>query len=372
MTEKRDYYEILGVAKNAAAADIKSAYRKLALKHHPDRVPESEKKSAEEKFKKISEAYAVLSDSQKRQQYDQFGHAGIDSRYSTEDIFRGADFGDFSDILRSAFASMGGFGGSFGGGRSRGGAPRGQDIEMRMTIRLEEAFSGTEKEITYTRAKKCETCGGSGAKAGTKPSTCPMCKGRGFITEGSFIFSMQRPCPECAGRGQIIKHKCPSCAGHGLVKKKETLKIKVPRGVISGTSLRVKEKGYESPQGAAGNLYVLIEVMPHEKFERHENDLYTKIEIPFPVAVLGGTIKAHAIAKTVQMKIPAHCPDGQIFRLQGYGMPRLNASYSGDLFVTVSIHVPKKVPSKAKKLLEEYMKIMEENQKPFYKNIFGN
>ncbi len=371
MTGKRDYYEILGVAKGASAADIKSAYRKLALKHHPDRVGESEKKSAEEKFKKISEAYAVLSDQQKRQQYDRFGHAGIDSRYSTEDIFRGADFGDFSDILRSVFTGMGGFG-SFGGGRERGGTPRGQDLEMRLTVTLEEAFSGTEKEISYSRAKKCETCGGSGAKAGTKASTCPLCRGRGSITEGSFIFSMQRPCPECAGRGQVIKHKCPACAGHGLVKKKETLKIKVPRGVISGTSLRVKDRGYESTQGVAGNLYVLIEVMPHKNFERHENDLYTKIKIPFPVAVMGGAIKTPAINKTVQMKIPPHCPDGQIFRLQGYGMPRLNASYSGDLFVTVSIHVPKKVPSKAKKLLEEYMKIMEDDQKPFYKNLFGN
>ncbi|MBA3052637.1 MAG: molecular chaperone DnaJ [Candidatus Omnitrophota bacterium] len=369
MTEKRDYYDILGVARDAAAADIKSAYRKLALKHHPDRVGESEKKSAEEKFKKISEAYAVLSDPQKRQQYDRFGHEGIDSRYSQEDIFKNADFGDFADILRSAFGGgTGGF--SFGGGRGRGGAQAGQDIETRMVITLEEAFTGTEKEITYSRAKKCDACGGSGAKPGTKASTCPLCRGRGVVTEGSFIFSMQRPCPECGGRGQIIKHKCPSCAGHGLVKKKENLKVKVPKGVVSGTSLRVKEKGYESPQGIAGNLYVLIEVLPHKDFERRESNLYTKIAIPFPVAVLGGTIKAQAINKTVQMKIPPHCPDGQVFRLRGYGMPHLNAAYSGDLFVTVVIHVPKKVPAKAKKLLEDYMKIMEEEQTPFYKNLF--
>ena len=369
MTAKQDYYDILGVARDAPAADIKSAYRKLALKHHPDRVAESEKKSAEEKFKKISEAYAVLSDAQKRQQYDRFGHEGIDSRYSREDIFRGADFGDFADILRNAFGGGGGFE-SFGRGRSRREAQAGQDIETRVVITLEEAFTGTEKEISYSRAKKCETCLGTGAKAGTKASTCPLCKGRGYVTEGSFIFSMQRPCPECAGRGQVIKHKCPSCAGHGLVKKKENLKVKIPKGVISGTSLRVRDKGYESTQGIAGNLYVLIEVLPHKDFERRESDLYTRLEIPFPVAVLGGTVKARSIGKTVQMKIPPHCSDGQMFRLRGYGMPRLNAAYSGDLFVTVAIHVPKKVPPKAKKLLEEYMKIMEEEQKPFYKNLF--
>ncbi|MFH1958063.1 MAG: molecular chaperone DnaJ [bacterium] len=376
MSSKRDYYEILGVSKNAAVDDLKASYRKLALKYHPDRVPEDKKKEAEEKFKEISEAYAVLSDPEKRVKYDKFGHAGIDQQYSSEDIFRGADFSSIfedlgvgGDIFSSFF--RGSSGESFFGGRHRHAArPGGKDVEIQVAIELSEAFHGTEKEISYMRAKRCPSCGGAGAKPGTKPSKCPLCKGRGVVTEGSFIFSLQRTCPECGGRGSVIKHRCRTCGGHGLVKSRETLKVKIPPGVLSGTSLRVRGKGYESPEGIPGNLYVVVAIAPSEKFERDGTDLKTEVEIPYPVAVLGGKISVPTIDRNIQMKIPAGCKDGQVFRLGGYGMPRLNASYRGDLFVTVSIFVPQKISSKEKHFLEEYSELMAEEQSSFWKKLF--
>jgi len=382
LSSKRDYYEVLGIEKNSDIAAIKSAYRHLALKYHPDRVPDEKKKEAEEKFKEISEAYAVLSDPQKRANYDKFGHAGIDQQYSYEDIFRQADFSDFSDILNNIFGGGpgrgGGFSSFFSGGRfgARESAHRqttGRDVEIRVSITLEDAYGGCEKEVTYTRGVKCSSCDGSGAKAGTKPVRCPLCKGRGVITEGSFIFSVERICPECGGRGTVIKYKCGVCAGHGLEKKNEKIKVKIPRGVISGTSLRVRNKGYESPEGIPGNLYVVVQVEPHSAFERIENDLSTHIDIPYPVAVLGGKISVPTLEKDIQMKIPPSCKDGQVFRLKGYGMPRLNASYSGDLFVKIGIFIPSKISSKEKAFLEEYLKQFSASfgeKKPFYKKIF--
>jgi len=376
LSAKRDYYEILGVSKSAAAGELKSSYRKLALKYHPDRVPEDKKKQSEEKFKEISEAYAVLSDPEKRSKYDRFGHAGIDQQYSSEDIFRGADFSSiFEDLgfgaeIFSSFAG-GGSGESFFGGRRRHAvSPGGKDVEIQVSIELPEAFHGTEKEISYMRAKRCSECAGTGAKPGTKPSKCPLCKGRGAVTEGSFIFSIRRACPECGGRGSVIRHKCKTCGGHGLVKNRETLKVKIPPGVMAGTSLRVKGKGYDSPEGIPGNLYVVVAIEPHEKFERAGTDLKTVMEIPYPTAVLGGKVAVPTIDRDIQMKISPGCRDGQVFRLRGYGMPRLNASYRGDLFVAISIFIPKKTSSKERKILEEYLKLMSEEQGSFWKKLF--
>ncbi|MCD6412972.1 MAG: molecular chaperone DnaJ [Elusimicrobia bacterium] len=364
MTTKRDYYEILGVSKGASVDEIKTAYRKLAMKYHPDRVAESGKKEAEEKFKEISEAYAVLSDPQKRAKYDRFGHAGFDQQYSTEDIFRSADFSDFSDIFNFSdlFGSIfgrGSYGGDFFSSGRKRRAARGQDVEIHLAITLKDAFEGCEKEITYLRAKKCPDCGGTGAKPGSFPIKCPLCKGRGVITEGNFIFSVRRTCPECGGRGTIIKQKCKTCGGHGLIKKKETLKIKIPAGIISGTSLRVRGKGYDSPDGEPGNLYAVVMIEASKKYQRKDDDLYTTVEIPYPIAVLGGKTSVETLDGKVNMKIPAGCRNGQVFRIRGYGMRHLNSSSRGDLFAKVSIFVPKKISSKEKKLLEEYQQILE-------------
>ncbi len=359
MTSKRDYYEILGVSKDASVDEIKTAYRKLAMKYHPDRVEESKKKEAEEKFKEISEAYAVLSDPQKRAQYDRFGHAGFDQQYSTEDIFKNADFSDFSDLFN--FSDLFGdiFGGSFfSSRRRRQRTVMGQDVEVHISITLREAFEGCEKEITYFRAKICPDCGGTGAKPGTSPVRCPLCKGKGVITEGNFIFSVRRTCPECGGRGTIIKSKCKTCGGHGLVKKKETLKIKIPAGIVTGTSLRVRGKGYEAPQGEPGNLYVVVMIEPDENYQRKGDDLYTTVEIPYPTAVLGGKVSVPTLDGKVSMKIPSGCRNGQVFRIRGYGMRHLNSSSRGDLFAKVSIFVPRKVSSREKKILEEYRQIL--------------
>jgi len=368
---KKDYYEILGVSKNATVDEIKSAYRRLALKCHPDRVPEDQKKEAEEKFKEISEAYAVLSDPEKRANYDRFGHAGINQQYTSEDIFRNADFSEFSDIFGGSFADL--FseffgGGIFGRGR-RNTSRRGSDLQTRISITLEEAFYGTNKEITYHRAKVCPICSGTGAKPGSKPVKCPLCKGRGVVSEGSFFFSIQRTCPECAGKGTIIKDRCRTCGGKGLVKESQSLKIKIPAGIISGTSLRVRGKGNESPEGPSGDLYVIVAIEPNEKFERKGDDLYTKIEIPYPLAVFGGKIKVNAIDKSVKMKIPAGCKNGQVFKLKGYGMPHLNSTHRGDLYVIASIFVPQKTSSSEKKILEDYMNEMKKSHPDLFKDI---
>ncbi|MCD6422612.1 MAG: molecular chaperone DnaJ [Elusimicrobia bacterium] len=369
---KRDYYEILGVSRNASIDEIKSAYRRLALKYHPDRVPENQKKEAEEKFKEISEAYAVLSDPEKRANYDRFGHAGIDQQYTAEDIFRSADFSEFSDIFGgTSFADLFSefFGGSIFGRRERRSPHRGSDLQTHISITLEDAFYGTNKEITYYRAKVCSTCSGTGAKPGSKPVRCPLCKGRGVISEGSFFFSIQRTCPECKGKGTIIRDRCRTCSGRGLVRERQTLKIKIPAGIISGTSLRVRGKGNESTDGPAGDLYVIVAIEPDEKFERRGDDLYMRIEIPYPVAVFGGKIKVNTIDRAVKMKIPAGCKDGQVFKLKGFGMPHLNSTHRGDLYVSISIFVPQKTSSSEKKILEDYMDEMKKNHPDLFKDI---
>ncbi|HDZ77487.1 MAG TPA: molecular chaperone DnaJ, partial [Candidatus Omnitrophica bacterium] len=284
MSAKRDYYDILGVAKTATAVEIKKAYRSLALKHHPDRVAPDKKEEAEEQFKEISEAYAVLFDEQKRVLYDQYGHVGIDQKYTSEDIFRGGDFSGFENIFGSIFGDMGSdiFGGRGSSGRRSG---RGRDLQMAMDVSFEDAARGTTKSIKVPRYEACNTCQGSGAKPGTKRKTCSQCKGKGQVVISSGFFRMAQTCPSCRGEGSSISVFCPSCRGEGRTKKTRKLEVKIPAGVYTGASLRIKGEG-EIGVRDSGDLYIELNVLEHAKFIRRDNDIICEIEISMVKAVL--------------------------------------------------------------------------------------
>jgi molecular chaperone DnaJ len=349
---KRDYYEILGVNKDADKREIKKAYRKLALKYHPDKNPS---KDAEEKFKEISEAYAVLSDDEKRQMYDQYGHAGIDQQYSSEDIFRNADFGDI-------FGGMGGFqdifNQFFGGGFSRGRRRRrGADLRYDTEISLEEAYNGVDKEIRIPRTETCDVCGGSGAKPGTEPETCSQCAGKGQVRQSrrtAFgMFTQVTPCPQCQGQGVIIKKKCKKCNGSGQVQVTRDISIHIPAGVTDGSQLRLAGEG-ESGPGGTGDLYIVIHVKPHSIFKRRGSDLYIVETISFSEAALGTKRDVETLnGESVTMRIPEGTQHGTILRLKNKGMPLMRLSGYGDLYVEVHVETPTKLSRKAKKLLKE-------------------
>ncbi len=305
---KRDYYEILGVPKEASVQQIKKAYRSLALKHHPDRVEEGKKKEAEEKFKEISEAYGVLSDPQKRQMYDQYGHAGIDQRYTADDIFRGADFSGFGD-LGDIFSQFFGGGGSgfdfFGGGGGRGGARRGRDIQYEVDITLEEAFSGVKKKISVPRNEHCKHCGGSGAKPGSPTKTCATCRGQGRVVMSmGGLFQMQQTCQDCGGSGKTITEYCPQCHGRGQVRVTRNIDVTIPAGVDSDSRLRVRGEGEVGAAGP-GDLYVYIGVKPHSVFLRKGMDLVMDLPVDFYRAALGGEVEVKTLDGHVSMKVPA-------------------------------------------------------------------
>jgi len=362
---KRDYYEVLGVKKSATLDEIKKAYRELALRYHPDRVPHEQKKEAEEKFKEISEAYAVLSDSQKRALYDQHGHAGIDQRYAYEDIFKGADFS-------SVFQDLGdfGFGGGlfdeifsglgfdiFGGrsGRGSGGRRRGRDLQISVDITLEEAATGTEKTITVPRYETCATCSGSGAKPGTKKNTCPQCKGSGRTVVSNGFFQLAQTCSRCGGEGSAIQTPCLDCHGEGRAKVTRKIKVKIPAGVDTGAHLRVRGEG-ESGTAGRGDLYVIIEVQPNPVFERHDNDVLTEINISLSKAILGDAVEVPTLNGKVSMKIPAGTQSGRIFRLKEKGIPDLHGRGNGDELVRVNVEIPTRLTSEQRRLIEEFAK----------------
>ncbi|HOU35871.1 MAG TPA: molecular chaperone DnaJ [Candidatus Omnitrophota bacterium] len=362
MTTKRDYYEILGVSKSASVDEIKKTYRTLALKFHPDRVPHDQKKAAEEKFKEISEAYAVLSDPEKRKMYDQYGHAGIDQRYAQEDIFRGADFS-------SIFGSMGGGGmfedlfadlgfDIFGGGRSQGRAGagrqrRGRDLEITVNISLEEAASGLEKTITVPRYEMCPVCSGSGAKPGTKKSACQQCHGSGRVVVSSGFFQLAQTCPRCHGQGETIQTPCPECRGEGRVRKTSNIKVKIPPGVDTGSNLRVRGEG-EAGAGGRGDLYVIIDISRHPVFERRDNDIITEVTVSVTKAILGGDVQVPTLNGHVEMKIPPGTQSGKIFRLKEKGIPDVHGRGIGDELVRVNVEIPTRLNSEQRRLIEEF------------------
>jgi molecular chaperone DnaJ len=372
MAEKKDFYEVLGVPRTASKDQIKDSYRKLAMQYHPDRNKAPE---AEEKFKEISEAYAVLSDDQKRQQYDTLGHAGFDQRYTEEDIFRGADFSDifgdlgggFSDIFRVFFGG-GGFGGGGGGGYNERVA-RGQDLLYELTVTLEEAARGTEKEIEVPRTEKCDVCGGSGAAPGTQPKTCQRCGGAGRVQTarrsafGTFV--QVTSCPVCRGRGLLIDRPCPNCRGTGLVRKKRRITVKIPVGIDEGYQLRLKGEGDMASEGdEPGDLYVLVHILPNELFSRDGDDLHYVLTVSYPMAVLGGEVQVPTLEGPATVRIHPGTQSGETVRLRGNGMPRFRGYGKGDLLVRVAIAVPERVTSQQRALLEQLAKEMGEIPQP--------
>ncbi len=366
MGTKRDYYEILGVKRNASLEEIKKAYRELALRYHPDRVPPEQKKEAEEKFKEISEAYAVLSDPQKRALYDQYGHAGIDQRYAYEDIFKGADFnsvfkdlGDFGfgeSIFEEIFGDLG-FDLFGAGRRSRATAKRkGRDLEITVNVSLEEAAKGTEKVITLPRYEICSVCSGTGAKPGSKKTTCPQCGGKGRLIMSSGFFQLSQTCSRCGGEGSVITHPCSDCRGEGRIKVSRKIKVKVPAGVDTGSQLRIRGEG-EAGTAARGDLYVLIECAPHPIFERHDNNILTQVNIGVAKAILGGEVEVPTLDGKVKMKIPAGTQSGKVFRLRGKGIIDLHTKTYGDELVQVNVEIPTHLSSEQRRLIEEFARL---------------
>ena len=356
MASKRDYYEVLGVERGASPDDIKKAFRKLAFQYHPDRNKEPD---AEEKFKEFSEAYAILSDTEKRQQYDNFGHAGISGRYSTEDIFRGANFRDifsefgfnFEDILGRMFG-----GGGFNFQRARAGPRRGSDLQTRIQVTLEQAAFGTEVEISLNRLQTCSRCGGNGAEPGTDVSTCPMCNGRGRIERRtqSLFGQMIRvvPCDRCEGRGRIPETPCRTCGGKGLEPGKHRLNVKVPPGIDDGTQLILRGQGEDGPFGGPpGDLYVRVRLKPHPHLLRRGKDIIYEAEINFPSATLGTSISVPSLTGEKSLKVPSGTQSGTILRMRGEGMP--SRFGKGDQLVHVTVMIPKKLSRRQRELVEE-------------------
>jgi len=362
MTTKRDYYEILGVQKGASLNDIKKAYRNLALKHHPDRVAPDRKKEAEERFKEISESYAVLSDPQKRSQYDQFGHAGIDSKYSSEDIFRTADFSSIFEDMGfggEMFEDILGSFGIFGGGtrrRSRG-PNRGRDLEYEIEISFEEAAFGAKKTINIPRHGLCDACNGTGAKPGTKKTDCPTCSGRGQVLYSAGFINVSQTCPKCRGEGSIIKSPCVKCDGTGKVRTTQKIEVTIPAGVDTGSRLRVQGEGDSGTRGGfSGDLYIYINVKGHPVFQRHGYDIICEVPISFTLASLGGEVEIPTLTGNVMMRIPEGTQSGRIFRLGGKGVKNLRGYDIGDQMVKVVVETPAHLNSEQKRLLREFEK----------------
>ena len=361
MGEKRDYYEVLGVDKGASAEEIKKAFRKLAFQYHPDRNKEPD---AEEKFKEISEAYAVLSDEQKKAQYDRFGHAGISGSYSQEDIFRGADFstifrdmGFGDDIFSRIFGSM--FGGGFGGfqtTRRRSGPPRGRDIETSIEITLEQAAFGAEVELSINRSEKCSRCDGDGAEPGSSVVTCPQCGGRGQIQKRTQSLFGQMitvtTCPRCQGRGKVAEKNCTKCGGNGLENRRRTLNINVPEGIEDGVYMTLRGQGDAGPYGGPnGDLYVGVRIKQHKDLIRRGSDLIYESEITFPQAALGAEIDVPILKGVEKLKVPSGTQNGDILRLKGKGMP--SRFGRGDQLVHITVMVPKRLSRKQRQLIEQ-------------------
>ncbi|MBR3822383.1 MAG: molecular chaperone DnaJ [Kiritimatiellae bacterium] len=372
MADKRDYYEVLGVSKSASADEIKSAYRKLAMKYHPDRNPGDEEAKA--KFQEASEAYEVLSNDEKRQRYDQFGHQGVNFGPGGFDF--GRDFShfqdiDLGDILNSVFGGgMGGgaFGGMFGGGRRQAnpdGPQRGADMSMELEVDFEEALFGSERTLDLTLPEECDQCHGSGAAKGSKRTTCSTCGGRGAVVRGNGFFQVRQTCPKCGGEGSVIERPCPACHGSGQMRAKRQVTLRIPKGVDAGSRLRLAGKGGGGLRGGEpGDLYVVVRVRDSEIFMRDGLDLAIDVPVSPISAAVGGDVDVPTPDGIANLKIPSGTPNGKLFRLRGKGMPSLRGMGTGDLVVRIVFEVPQRLTAKQRGLLDDLAKILEPENFP--------
>lgn len=368
---KRDYYEILGVSKDVSAADLKKAYRRVAMKYHPDRNPDD--KTAEDKFKEASEAYEVLSDSQKRAAYDQFGHAGVDPNSGMGGA--GGGFGNFSDIFGDVFGDI------FGGGRGRGGASRGSDLRYNLDLTLEDAVRGTTVQIRVPTLTACDLCDGSGAKKGSSAKTCTTCAGMGQVRMTQGFFSVQQTCPTCGGRGTVISDPCTACRGQGRKEETKTLSVKVPPGVDTGDRIRLSGEGEAGLEGGPpGDLFVQVNVLAHEIFQRDGTDLYCEVPVDFVDAALGGELEVPTLDGRVKLKVPPETQTGKLFRLRGKGVTPVRGGSPGDLMCRVVVETPVNLGNKQKELLRQFQATMKNGknsprQSSWFdgmKNFFGD
>jgi len=363
---KRDYYEVLGVNKSASADQIKSAYRKLAVKYHPDKNKGD--KGAEERFKEASEAYHVLSNSERKQNYDNFGHAAFENGGGGRGGFGNFDFSNhFSDIFEDFFGE--GFG---GGRRSRRSNNRGSDLRYDLTITLEEAFSGKKQDIKFSTSEKCDTCSGTGSKPGHQAGTCSMCGGHGQVRSSQGFFTVQQTCPQCAGAGEEITHPCSSCNGQGKKQASKRLSVTIPKGVDDGTRIRLSGKGEAGSRGGgSGDLYLFINVHSHDLFKRSDENLFFECPVSIADAALGTSIEIPTIdGGKAKIKIPSGTQSGKQFRLRGKGMPYMRGNDFGDLYVQVNTEVPISLNKEQKELLEKFREIENEKSNPSIKKFF--
>ena len=369
--QKRDYYEVLGVSKDASEAEIKRAYKKLARHYHPDMNPGD--KEAEEKFKEINEANEVLSDPDKKARYDQFGFAGVDPNYAGGGGFGGGgfDFGDLGDIFGSFFG--GGFGG--GGQQRRNGPQRGESIRMSVSLSFTEAAFGCEKEVTLERSEECPTCGGNGCAKGTTPEVCPDCHGTGSVQvrrqTPMGVFASTSPCSKCHGTGKIIHQPCEDCHGSGRVRKRRTVKVSIPAGIDNGQTISLRGQGHAGKNGGPnGDLLITVMVKPHELFRREGTSVFCEAPITFSQAVLGGELEIPTIDGKVKYDIPEGTQTGTVFRLKGKGIPVLNGRSRGDQFVTVTIETPRNLNHQQKEALKKFSESLGENNYEKRKSFF--
>lgn len=374
---KEDYYELLGVTKTASTDEIKKAYRKMAMKYHPDRNPGN--KEAEENFKKVSEAYEILNDEQKRAAYDRFGHAAFQGGASGGGPRGGAGgFHDPFDIFREVFGSAGGGifdeffgGGAGGGGGGPAGAHRGSDLRYDLEVSLEDAANGVEKEVSFRKPVTCGECRGTGAAAGSKATRCSTCGGSGQVTTSRGFFTFRQTCPTCSGAGTRIDRPCKNCGGQGRVNATTKIKIRVPAGVDTGSKLRSAGNGEAGVNGGeAGDLYVVIHIADHDVFERQGDDLFVEIPIKFTLASLGGTIQVPTLSGKATLRIQPGTQSGTTFRLRGKGMPNLRGGYSGDQLIRVHVEVPTALNGEQRKKLEEFAVLCGDADEPVSKTFF--
>ena len=369
----RDYYDILGVERSADEAALKSSFRKLAMEHHPDRNGGCEEAAG--RFKEINEAYSVLSDPQKRAAYDRFGHAGVNGAAGGG----GGQFHDVNDIFNEVFGDV--FGDMFGGrGRQRSGPARGQDLRYDLEITLEQAYAGSEVEITVPASINCETCDGSGARPGTSPTVCGGCGGAGRVRASQGFFSIERACPRCGGSGRLVLDPCADCHGHGQVRKQRTLQVRIPAGVDDGARIRLAGEGDAGARGGPrGDLYIFLSLRPHDLFDRDGLDLLCTVPVPMAVAALGGEIEAPCLMGgdncdgecRIEVKVPEGAQTGRTVRLKGKGMPSLRSRDRGDLVVELFVETPTKLTARQKELMREFAEICGEQQHPKSATFIG-